>query len=357
MNSLRQIMNACLFSSAAISVGAEHSVAIDAATRKEVVEGAIRQMNERYVFPDVAKKTEAALYRNLQDKRYDDLDDAGRFAAKLTEDLQAVSKDKHIRVRYSATPLPKTQSNTASTEQISKYRKQAEIENYGIEKVERLTLNIGYIDLRGFISVDISGEAISAAMTLVANTDALIIDLRQNGCGSPATVAFMTSYLFDERTHLNSLYWREGNRTSQFWTQDFVPGKRFGQKKPVYVLTSKRTFSGAEEFAYNLKNLKRATIVGESTGGGAHPGSMRRIAAHFEMFVPSGRAISPITNTNWEGTGVEPDIKVASDDALRTAQILALKKILEGEKDEGYAKRLQKRMTELEAEAPTTTIK
>ena len=357
MNSLRQIMNACLVSSAAMSVGAEHSVAIDAATRKEVVESAIRQMNERYVFPDVAKKTEAALYRNLQDKRYDDLDDASRFAAKLTEDLQAVSTDKHIRVRYSATPLPETQSNTVIAEQISKYRKQAEIENYGVEKVERLTLNIGYIDLRGFISVDISGEAISAAMTLVANTDALIIDLRQNNGGSPATVAFMTSYLFDERTHLNSLYWREGNRTVQFWTQDFVPGKRFGQKKPVYVLTAKRTFSGAEEFTYNLKNLTRATIVGESTGGGAHPGGMRRIAAHFEMFVPSGRAISPITNTNWEGTGVEPDIKVASGDALRTAQVLALKKILEGEKDEGYAKRLQKRMTELEAEAPTTAIK
>src|SRR5215203_2477633 len=128
-----------------------------------------------------------------------------------------------------------------------------------------------------------------------------------------------------EPVHLNDLYWREGNRTDEFWTKKEVAGKRY-LNKDVYVLTSKRTFSGAEEFTYNLKNLKRATIIGETTGGGAHPGGGFRISEHFGMFVPTGRAISPITKTNWEGTGVTPDVAVPADEALHVARITALKK-------------------------------
>ena len=352
MSPLPSILIAGMLVFAASAADAQPTATIDAAMRKQTVEGAIRQMNERYVFPEVAKKTEAALTRNLQNNAYEGLDDASKFATKLTEDLQALTSDKHIRVRYSENAVPETPQSTPSEEQLAQFRRQVAIANYGIEKVERLPLNVGYIDLRNFAPADLAAESIAAAMTLIANTDALIVDLRKNGGGDPATVAFMTSYLFDERTHLNSLFWREGNRTSQFWTQDWVPGKRFGQKKPVYVLTARRTFSGAEEFSYNLKNLKRALLVGENTGGGAHPGGMRRLSAHFMMFVPGGRAISPITNTNWEGTGVEPDVKVAADDALRTAQILALKKIHENEKDADYRKRLQTRIGELEKDAP-----
>lgn len=144
------------------------------------------------------------------------------------------------------------------------------------------------------------------------------------------------------------MYWREGNRTEQFWTQDWVPGKRFDAKKPVYVLTSRRTFSGAEEFSYNLKNLKRATLIGETTGGGAHPGDMVKVAPHFQVFIPGGRAISPITKTNWEGTGVEPDVKVAADDALRVAQVMALKPIAAAQDDAMAKQALQTRLAELE---------
>lgn len=155
-------------------------------------------------------------------------------------------------------------------------------------------------------------------------------------------MAFACSYLFDSRTHLNDLYWRKGDRTEQFWTQDSVPGRRFGQAKPVFVLTSADTFSAAEEFSYNLKNLKRATLVGETTGGGANPGDLYRLTAHFGIFVPNGRAISPITHTNWEGTGVAPDVAAPAAQALEVAHGLALDRLIAEETDAARKASLQK---------------
>jgi retinol-binding protein 3 len=138
------------------------------------------------------------------------------------------------------------------------------------------------------------------------------------------------TYLFGpEPVHLNELYWRPGDSTQQFWTLPYVPGKRY-VGKPVSVLTSPRTFSGAEEFSYNLKNLKRATLVGETTGGGAHPGGPERVNDHFAVWLPTGRAINPISKTNWEGTGVKPDVEVPADQALATAHLAALRKLQEG---------------------------
>jgi len=326
---------------------------VSAADRAQVIQAATRELNERYVFEDVAKKVGESLSQKHKANEYNGLDDAVKFAARLTDDIQAITKDKHIRVRYSASPLPERKQAQAPTEsEIIAEKKDAARRNFGVERVERLPFNVGYIDLRGFEPADWAGEAISAAMSLVANTEALIIDLRKNGGGDPATVALMTSYLLDERTHLNSFYYRDANKTEQYWSHDWVPGKRFGGKRPVYVLTSKRTFSGAEEFSYNLKNLKRGTIIGETTGGGAHPGEVSRLTAHFTMFVPSGRAINPISKTNWEGVGVEPDVKVAADDALRVAQLIALKKLAENENEPRRAKAFSDRIAELEGAAP-----
>jgi hypothetical protein len=327
---------------------AQAQPALDAGTRQRVIDNVIAAMNERYVFPDVAKKVEAAL-RDPAQRGALDTDDPKAFAQRLTEALQAQTRDKHLRVMASEQPVPEpTQAHRPAAEDIARFKAQEEARNFGVERVERLPGNIGYLELRGFANAEWAGDAIASAMSLVAHTEALIVDLRRNGGGDPATVALVTSYLLDERTHLNDLYFRPENQTTQYWSLDWVPGKRFGGRKPVYVLTSGRTFSGAEEFSYNLKNLKRATLIGETTGGGAHPGELRKVGTHFRMFVATGRAINPISKTNWEGTGVEPDVKVKADDALRIAQLRALPALRDKAADRALRDALAARIAELE---------
>jgi hypothetical protein len=327
-------------------------LSIDERARQEIIEGVIKQLNDYYVFPDVAKKMEQSLRERMQKKEYDQVTSARQLASTLTDHLQAVSRDKHLRVFYSAQPIRRPGERQEPTpEERERYEASVRRMNAGFEKIERLAGNVGYLDLRGFVDARMGAETATAAMNLLANADALIVDLRRNGGGDPAMVALITSYLFGaEPVHLNDLYWREGNTTHQWWTLPYVPGRRFGDKKPVYVLTSKRTFSAAEEFTYNLKNLKRATIVGETTGGGAHPGGMRKVHDHFGMFVPSGRAINPISKTNWEGTGVTPDVDVPADHALKVAHLDALKRLIETASDEQWKNNLKQAMSNVQKE-------
>ncbi|HEV2704640.1 MAG TPA: S41 family peptidase [Pyrinomonadaceae bacterium] len=210
---------------------------------------------------------------------------------------------------------------------------------------------MGYVDLRGFMEAnEESAQTVAAAMNFLNNTEAIIFDLRKNGGGQPQMVALISSYLFGEQpVHLNSLYWRKDNRTEEFWTLKEVAGKRYGNKD-VYILTSNRTFSAAEEFTYNLKNLKRATVIGETTGGGAHPGGGVKLSRNFAMFVPTGRAINPITKTNWEGTGVKPDVEVPADQALKTAHVAALRKIVDKTTDAQLKAALQDQIENLQKE-------
>jgi hypothetical protein len=308
---------------------------IDAATRSQVIDGLIFNLNKSYIFLETAKEMEKDLRTRLSNKEYDSITSGRDFAKKLTDDLQKISKDKHLRVGFSYQPLPVRKDNAEPTaEEIEENNRFQRRVNFGFENVERLQGNIGYIDLRGFMNPELGAETVASVMGVVTNTDALIFDLRQNGGGDPAMVALICSYLFGEKpVHLNDLYFREENQTHEFWTKPAVPGKKYADKD-IYVLTSNYTFSGGEEFTYNLKNLKRATIVGETTGGGANPGGRVRLNDHFGVFVPSGRAISPITKTNWEGTGVSPDVAVSKEQALKVAYKMALIKSLEKTTDE-----------------------
>lgn len=293
---------------------------IDGAERARAIEGAIANLNEYYVFPETAKKMADAVRARLQRGEYDSVSNGDTFASLLTQHFQDVSHDKHLRVNFSPAKLPDRPPG-ANPDAAAAYRKEMERVHCGFSPVQRLAGNVGYLKFNFFADPDICGSTASAAMDSLAGVSALIIDLRENGGGDPKMVAYMCSYLFSKPTHLNDLWERKGNKTTEYWTLPDVPGKRF-DTIPVYLLTSKRTFSGAEEFSYNLQNLKRATIVGETTGGGAHPVSGHRVDEHFMIGVPFARAINPISKTNWEGVGVEPEVKVPAADALATAQKL-----------------------------------
>ena len=306
---------------------------IDAQTRARAVAGAAALLDTFYVFPDVAKRMGDSLRARLTRKEYDNYANGITFAMRLNDDLADIAHDKHLRVNYSARSLPPDEPRPAgapprapSPEDQAREREFLERINCGFVKAEQLPGNVGYLKFNMFADVDQCAATASAAMTFLAGTRALIIDMRENGGGSPGMVAFVSSYLFDRRTHLNDLWTRRTGKTEEWWTRDTVPGRRFGGEKPIYVLTSARSFSGAEEFTYNLKTLKRATIVGETTGGGAHPVAGHRIDEHFMIGVPFARAINPITHTNWEGVGVKPDIMVPAKDALATAQKLLSEK-------------------------------
>ena len=279
-------------------------IRIDGAVRDAVIDGALKALNESYVFPDVAKEMESAIRARQARKEYDAITSGRQFAQVLTEHLRQVSHDLHLSVQTigQGPPPPPPGGPAALSSGVvqtmeERQRTIAGRQNFGFFRVERLAGNIGYVDLRGFMSPAMAGNTATAAMTFLANTDAVIFDLRQNGGGDPNMVAFLTSYLFGSQpVHLNDFYNRPMNDTRQSWTSAFVPGPRLTDVD-VHLWRSSRTFSGAEEFTYNLKNLQRATVVGETTGGGAHPVSGRRINDQFVIAVPTGRPINAVTKS------------------------------------------------------------
>ena len=304
--------------------------ALDPATRSRVIDGALRALEDAYVYPDVAAQMVAFVRERATRGQYHDVASAEQLADVLTSDLRTVSRDKHLRVRHSIDALP-APIGDATPEQ----REQA-LEalhgkllpfNFGLERAERLAGNVGYLDLRAFPPPPIIGSSLAAAFGFLANVQALIVDLRRNDGGEPACVALVASYLFGaEPVHFTEVYDRPSDTREQWWTLVDLPGPRLADVD-VYVLTSAFTFSAAEDLAYGLQQLGRATIVGEVTSGGAHPTDAFRIDDHFSISVPTGYSINPITKTNWEGVGVAPDVEVPPDRALATAHRLALERL------------------------------
>jgi hypothetical protein len=366
MKNIKRVMIAGLLSSiffVAPAIGqmrggpGQPDMTIDAAQRQQVIDSMIKQLHANYVFPEQARKAEAVIRQHQKNGDYKAITSAEKLSQTLTEHLYAQTKDKHLRVFYSAEPIAETAADAKpSAEELAQQLAEMRSQNFGVERVERLPFNIGYLDLRAFGDVKDAAPSLAAAMTLVAHTEALIIDLRKNGGGDPATVTLLASYLLDGRTHMTDIYYRVGERTEQMWSSDVVAGARFGQNKPVFVLTSKHTFSAAEDFSYALKNLKRITLVGETTGGGAHPGDVIRINQHFNMFVPNGRSLGPVTKANWEGVGVAPDVSVAAEDAFKTAQVAILKTLAAAEKNPGKLERIKTRIAKVDAENTAGTM-
>jgi hypothetical protein len=304
----------------ALAAPPEAQSAINARDRSAIIDDIAAALRDSYVFPDMAQRMEEHVRRQLQSSAYDRLGTLETFTEKLTEDLRSVSHDLHLAVLWSPEPpAPETEEPTA--EELAMMRR----DNYGFRRVERLAGNVGYLKLDSFERADLGGGVAVAAMGFLAGSDALIVDLRDNDGGDPTMIQLILSYLVSsEPIHFSSFYIRKGDKTQQFWTHAWVPGTRL-PAVPLFILTSRRTFSAAEDFAYSLKSLKRATIVGETTGGGAHPVEIHQVKGYpVLMRLPYGRSVNPITGADWEGTGVEPDIATAAPDALAVAHVRAL---------------------------------
>lgn len=315
---------------------------LDDAQRTSLLNVVVETLDQ-YVFPDVAVQLQQDIQRRQQEQGYQDITGSEQLAHVLTTQLQELSGDRQLKVHFSPQALPElTSHQDLDPESIAAERYRSSLRNFDINRVERLKGNIGYLELYGFEPPDFAGDVLAAAMTFLAQTQVLIIDLRHNRGGSPAMVALLCSYLLPAYppVHLNNLYWRPDDTTRQWWTVSHLPAPRYEQK-PAYVLTSEETFSAAEEFAYNLQVLKRAVIVGEHTPGGANPGQGYRLSDHFWMFVPTGRAINPVTGDNWGKTGVIPDVKVPSELSLLTAHAMALNKLLETQSEGPQLRELQ----------------
>lgn len=289
--------------------------------RKEVVTKVSQLLLDNYVYPDTAKQMAAQLNKRLKEGAYDKITDPVVFSDRINQDMLSVYHDGHLQLQYN----PVSPSTIIPTQEVMPPLdsdpfhaiKQA---NFGISSVEILTGNVGYINLEHFWADGVYGRKnIKAALQLVQYTNGLIIDLRTNGGGSPESVAQLCGFFFDKKVHVNDSYSRPDNRTTAFWGTPDTSLKAL-VTMPLYILTSSKTFSAAEEFAYDMQNLKRATIVGETTGGGAHNTFEQPAGNDFVLYIPYGRAVNPVTHSNWEGTGVKPDVAVPADKALSTAQ-------------------------------------
>ena len=321
---------------------------IDGATRAAVVDQLAHELDTRYF--DAARGS--ALARTLRERSrahaYDALASSAALADRLNADLETDGHDKHLHVEYSPDVFPLAIADAKpDPEQAAFERAQLKRINYGFDSVQRLPFNIGYFKLDLLMPAADTEARFSAAMTLLQDTHALIIDLRENHGGDPATVALLCGYLFDQRTHLNDIWHRAGARTDEAWTSDRIAGPRYGAQREIVVLTSHETFSAGEDLAYALKTLHRATLVGEVTAGGAHPGDMHRLGDHFAAFIPDSRSISPITHADWEGVGVAPDVAVDADKALVEARKRLMASFAASEKNPRAKAHLQEEIDRL----------
>lgn len=278
---------------------------------------------DEYVFPERAKELQSFL--KTHEKEYEKIVDAKKLAETLTVDLRRVGHDPHLTVQYSELSSEVDGPADASTKTM--LHRIEEASGLGIRGVMRLPGNVGLLDLAYFSDDSESTSVLDGAMSMLQGTDAIIIDLRRNMGGNPIMVDRLLTYFFSKQVQLTSIRWRTSGREriDEQWTLPFVPGQRMPDV-PLFVLTSAHTFSAAEQCAYDLQVLHRARVIGETTGGGANPAaSTHALGEHLEAFIPTGQALNPITNTNWEGVGVQPDVLVNADASLLEAFKQALR--------------------------------
>ncbi len=295
----------------------EKTKVLSKSDKKEAIERAGELLSKFYVFPELGSEMGNHLKSRHKEGAFRNLTDPIEFVNTITSELRSISNDKHLFMYVGSNPDKQANEDRNLNRLI--YRIDMEYDNFGLNRVEILDGNVGYINIESVMYSEEAVEVLSAALKFLSNTYAIIFDLRSNSRGGdPMYMAYLFSYFFENPTHINSIYWRDRDRTDEFWTQQEIPGKKMVDI-PLFVLTSNKTFSGAEEFAYDLQALNRATIIGEVSAGGANPKSTWVVYEDLRISIPLGRAINPVTGTNWEGVGVKPDIEVSADKALEIA--------------------------------------
>ena len=333
------------------------SKSVDKQLQKEIIDTVVSLYERNYVFPDVARQMSEYLYKRFESGDYSEITSTEAFVDSLTVDLQSISKDDHIRIYY----RPDEYFKSEGSEEMKDWGWESSLAqqkyfNFDFVKVERLLGNIGYLRFNQFRDAEHAGATAIAALNFLAYCDALIIDLRTNGGGDPSLIQLISSYFFDEPRHLNSFYIRRSDSTQEFWTHPEVKGPRMSDID-IFIVISKYTFSAAEEFAYNLKHMGRATLVGQVTGGGAHDCEFHKIEhLNIEIKVPYAMAVNPITGTNWEQVGVEPDIKASYSESMDVAYLEAAKRVRARTTDDYKAARLDWTISGLEAKINPTVV-
>lgn len=318
---------------------------LSAERKKKLVDRLAAEIERKYVFPEVGVSIAKQLKARSEKGNYSSIKHPLEFATQLTKDMQEIARDKHLNVFYYPAKQEDENENTAandkSVSKVNEKPSEDEIEkrrnaainhfrklNYGVRRVEHFDGNVAYLDLFMIGDLAYVHKGLTAALTLVEGSDAMIIDLRDNTGGSPETVEFIVSHFVPQPTHIMDNYRRDDNSIRQSWTRSNLSVPVYDERKMVYILTSQKTFSAAEDLAYTMQALKRAKIVGETTGGGAHAGIRFHLDENFTAFIPNQRSISPLTKSNWEGVGVVPDLSVDANKALLIARIEILQTLL-----------------------------
>lgn len=303
---------------------------LDAVARARIINEYARQLTANHVRAGEAKLAADELRKRLAHGEYDDVTSARVLSARVSKDVAQVLPDRHTRLEYVPYDLTDIRQRPASPPPPA--------DNFGLGRYEALADNIGYLQINRFAPVDrASVEAAGRFMSQAADNAALIIDLRDTGGDSQEMAALLTSYVLtdtrsylftDKQVHLHDQVDRDGKAVAQYWTRAEVAGKRFGGRKPLYVLVSERTGAAAEGFAYDLQQYKRATVIGAPTLGDAQVRTAPPISRHLLASIAVTRAVNKISRSNWESVGVQPDRMIAPADALNEAIKLATARLM-----------------------------
>jgi hypothetical protein len=309
---------------------------LDKELKSKIIVEISKQLLEMYVYADKANEIKRKLNKNFKNGVYERITDIHVFVNEINNVFQEVCNDPHLQVNHDKSKLNRIIAIREATPDEIKKSNQEQIDrfreiNFGFRKLENLDGNIGYLNLIGFPPTNMGSETAIAAMDFLANSNSIIIDLRENGGGEPEAVLFLASYFLEGGILWNTIEWPYRQTIDEFWTTE-VTGKKM-LDNDLFILISKDTFSAGEDFAYGMQCLNRATLIGETTRGGAHPTDGFSILDILVLSIPNGRSINPITKSNWEQVGVEPDIPIDAELAFDKACELALEKSIQNTVD------------------------